>query len=315
MTVSYRPAAAFARRAVIFALSLFAVASLIFLLTSVLPGDQAAIMLGTSGTPETIAALRAQLGLDQPLWLRYATWIADAATGDFGLSATYGVPVSRLLAERMAVTLPLAALSMLAAAIVALPLAMAAARGRPLAGAVLTLLAQAGIALPGFFIGILLILVFQAGLLPTGGFPGWQDGASALAFLVLPAVALAVPQAAVLARVSRAALREALSQDFVRTARAKGLSEDAIMRRHVFALALPAILTLAGLQVSYLVAGAVLVENVFVLPGLGRLAIQALAQRDIPVLQGCILLFVGLVLAVNFAVELAISAADPRARA
>ena len=151
--------------------------------------------------------------------------------------------------------------------------------------------------------------------MPTGGFPGWQDGFGALPYLILPAIALAVPQAAVLARVARGALQEALSQDHVRTARAKGLSDGTIMRRHVLGTALPAILTLAGLQVSYLVAGAVLVENVFVLPGLGRLAIQALAQRDIPVLQGCILLFVGIVVLVNFAVETVIAAADPRSPA
>jgi len=310
-----RPASALARRGATLLLSLVAVASLIFLMTSVLPGDQAAIMLGTSASPETLAALRAELGLDQPLWLRYLHWMADAARGDFGLSATYGVPVSRLLLERLSVTLPLAGLAMLAATLLALPLAMAAARRRPAAEAAVALLAQGGIALPGFFIGILLILAFQSGPLPTGGFPGWQDGFGALPYLILPAIALAVPQAAVLARVARGALQEALSQDHVRTARAKGLSDGAIMRRHVFDTALPAILTLAGLQVSYLVAGAVLVENVFVLPGLGRLAIQALAQRDIPVLQGCILLFVGIVVLVNFAVETVIAATDPRSPA
>ena len=200
-------------------------------------------------------------------------------------------------------------------ALLALPLAMAAARRRPAAEVAVALLAQGGIALPGFFIGILLILAFQGGPLPTGGFPGWQQGLAALPYLLLPAIALAVPQAAVLARVARGALKEALSQDHVRTARAKGLSDGAILRRHVFGMALPAILTLAGLQVSYLVAGAVLVENVFVLPGLGRLAIQALAQRDIPVLQGYVLLFVGIVVLVNFAIETVIAATDPRARA
>lgn len=315
MTPETRPAGTLARRIATLVLSLLAVASAVFLMTSVLPGDQAAIMLGTSATPDTIAALRAELGLDQPLWLRYLHWIGNAATGDFGLSATYGVPVSRLVAERLSVTLPLAGLSMLAATLVALPLAMAAARRRAAAEIALAFLAQGGIALPAFFIGILLILVFQSGPVPTGGFPGWQDGLAALPFLMLPAIALAVPQAAVLGRVARGAFKEALSQDHIRTARAKGLTEGAIMRRHALGFALPAIMTLAGLQLSYLVAGAVLVENVFVLPGLGRLAIQALAQRDIPVLQGCILVFVAMVLLVNFAVETMIARTDPRARA
>ncbi len=303
-----------ARRLIGLALTLLAVSFLVFALTSVLPGDQAAIMLGTSATPETLAALRAELGLDQPMLWRYAAWAGKAVTGDLGTSATYGIPASRLILERLAVTGPLAALALALALCLALPLAMRGARGDRGAELAGTLVAQTGIALPNFFIGLILILAF-GGILPVGGFAGWSAIGPAILSLILPAVALALPQAAVLLRQARAALKVAWHADFVRTARAKGLGEPAIMRRHVLRHAAGPILALIGLQLSYLVAGAVLVENVFVLPGLGRLAVQALQQRDIVVLQACVLFFVVLVILVNALIDLVILALDPRQRA
>ncbi|KAA0970912.1 ABC transporter permease [Aureimonas fodinaquatilis] len=298
------------------AATLLAVSAFVFYALSVLPGDPAAIALGTSLRPDTLVALQKEMGLDQPVWLRFGHWLTGVLTGDFGTSITYHTPVGQMVAARLAVTLPLACLSLVIAMAIALPLGMLAARGSRLAEGGATLLAQLGIALPNFFIGLLLILLFtRTGGLPSGGFPGWEAGLySAFAALILPATALALPQAAVLVRVTRAAFLEILAGDYIRTARAKGLGETAILVRHAAGHALVPVLTIIGLQFSFLVAGAILVENVFVLPGLGQLAFQALAQRDIPVLQACILIFASLVILVNFLVDLAALLIDPRLR-
>ena len=298
--------------------TLLAVSLLVFMVMALLPGDPASIALGTSATPETLAALRHQMGLDQPLMLRYGHWLLALLRGDFGLSSTYGVPAAGLIGERLAVTLPLAGLAILLSILVAVPLGVAAAARR---GGTIDRLAlvfsQIGIALPNFWVALLLILVFSTALnwMPAGGFPGWQAGGlTALRALLLPAVALALPQAAVLARVARTAVLEVLHEDFIRTARAKGLSRRSVLYRHALPNALPPLLTILGLQSTFLVAGAVLVENVFNLPGLGRLAYQALTQRDIVVMQDIVLLFAALVIVTNFGVDLAYAAVDPRLR-
>ncbi|WP_237476549.1 ABC transporter permease [Lichenibacterium dinghuense] len=299
-------------------LTLLLASAAIFAALDVLPGDPAAVRLGTSARPDTLAAMRAEMGLDRPAPLRYAAWLGGVATGRLGTSTTYGVPVAGLIADRLAVTMPLALMAVTLSLGAALPLGVAAAgrRGGALDAAA-ALFAQGATALPNFWIGLLLILLFavRLGWLPSGGFPGWGGGAGpALRALCLPAVALALPQAGVLARVARGAVLDALGEDFIRTARAKGLSARAVLWRHAVRNAWPAVLTVLGLQVSFLVGGAVLVETVFALPGLGRLAVQAFAQRDATVVQDVVLLLAALVIAVNFAVDLAALALDPRLR-
>ncbi|HYY85248.1 MAG TPA: ABC transporter permease, partial [Beijerinckiaceae bacterium] len=293
-------------RLVSLALTLLVVSAAIFLVLEVLPGDPAAIMLGTSAREDTLAALRTELGLDRPAWERYAVWIGGLATGDLGRSITYGTPVADLVADRLAVTVPLAALAIVLAVTVALPLGIAAAARRDRAvDRFVLVFSQLGVAVPNFWLGLLFILLFSTklGWLPAGGFPGWSAGPGpALRALVLPAVALALPQAAVLARVTRSAALEVIGADFVRTALAKGLTEGRILRRHVVPNTLVPVATILGLQLSFLLAGAILVENVFTLPGLGRLAYQALAQRDLVVIRSVVLLLSGLVIVVNFAV-------------
>ncbi len=300
-------------------LTLVAVSALIFLVMDVLPGDPAAAMLGTSASEETLAALRHAMGLDLPLIVRYGRWIGGFLSGDLGTSLTYGVPVAGLIAERLAVTLPLAVLAMTLSVALALPLGVVAAtRKGGLADRLATLFAQLSVAVPGFWVGLLLIagLAVGLGLMPAGGFPGWNAGVcAALKALVLPTVALALPQAGVLTRVTRAAVLEVMDEDFVRTARAKGLTRRAALWHHVVPNALPPVITIAGLQFTFLIAGAVLIENVFALPGLGRLAFQALSQRDILVIGDVVLLLAALTIAVNFLIDLGYLVLDPRLRA
>jgi peptide/nickel transport system permease protein len=307
-----------AARLLSLALTLVAVSAAIFLVLEVLPGDPAAIMLGTSAREDTLAALRQELGLDRPAIERYLVWIAGILRGELGTSITYQMPVSTLVAERLAITVPLSCLAILISTAIAIPLGVAAAahRDRPVDRAVLVF-SQIGIAVPNFWIGILFILVFATGLgwFPAGGFPGWAAGLGpGLAALVLPAVALALPQAAVLTRVTRSATLEVIGADFVRTARAKGLDRGETLRRHVVPNALIPVATILGLQLSFFFGGAILVENVFNLPGLGRLAFQALAQRDLVVIKSVVLLFAAIVIVVNFAVDLGYLILDPRLR-
>ncbi|MFN3520718.1 MAG: ABC transporter substrate-binding protein [Phenylobacterium sp.] len=311
-------AAYVAGRLVSLALTFLAATVVVFALIQIVPGDPAAFMMGLNANPEAVAALRAQMGLDAPAPERYLTWIAGLAHGDFGASYTYRVPVAQLIAERMAVSLPLALLALAISLAVALPIGVFAASRRGKASDALVMGAtQVGMALPNFWLAMLLVLVFAIGLrwLPAGGFPGWDAGLwRGLKALVLPATALALPQAAILARVLRSALVETLGEDYVRTARAKGLSESQVIRRHALRNAMIPMLTILGLQIPFLLAGAVIVENVFFLPGLGRLVFQAITQRDLIVVQSVVVLLVFAVVLVNFLVDLGYAAVDPRLR-
>lgn len=307
------------RRILSLLITLLAVSFLIYMVMGLLPGDPAAIMLGTSASPDTLAALQQQMGLDKPLALRYVQWLAALAAGDLGQSYTYGVPVAGLVAERLSVTLPLAFMAVGLSILIALPLGVTAARYR---GGVIDfvcgLFSHAGISVPGFWVGLLLILLFSSvlGWMPAGGFPGWDAGIGAgLKALVLPALALAFSQASVLTRVCRSAVLEVLNEDFVRTVRAKGIGETATIWKHVLPNALIPVVTMIGLQFTFLIAGTVLVENVFNLPGLGRLAFQALTQRDIVVMQTVVLFFCALVIIMNFIVDMIYLLIDPRLRA
>jgi peptide/nickel transport system permease protein len=307
-----------ARRILSLVVTLLVVSILLFLVMDLLPGDPASIMLGTSASPDTLAALQRELGLDRPLPLRYLAWLGGALQGDLGNSYTYSVPVAGLILERLAVTLPLALMAILISVATAVPLGVQAARHHnSRIDVLISLFSYVGIAVPTFWIGLLLILGFATSLgwMPAGGFPGWSAGLGAgLQALFLPALALAVPQAAVLTRVTRSAVLEIINEDFVRTARAKGLGERQVIWHHALPAAAVPILTILGLQFTFLIAGAVLVENVFNLPGLGRLAFQSLSQRDIIVMQTVVLLFATMVIIMNFLVDLAYLIVDPRLR-
>ncbi|SDH17637.1 MULTISPECIES: ABC transporter permease [Bosea] len=306
------------RRLVALVLTLLAAAVVIFVVLEILPGDPAAVTLGLNAAPEALTALRAEMGLDKPAALRFFIWLGGLVTGDLGQSYTYRVPVLQLITERMAVTLPLALMAIALATAIGIPLGMlAASRHGRLADAGVMAFAQAGLAIPNFWFGLLLVLVFAVGLgwLPAGGFPGWQAGIGvSLKALLMPALALALPQAAIIARVTRSSMLDTLQEDFVRTARAKGLSEGTTMRRHALRNALIPVVTILGLQFSVLIAGAIIIENVFALPGLGRLVFQAIAQHDLIVVKDLVMLFAGLAILINFAVELLYGLIDPRLR-
>jgi peptide/nickel transport system permease protein len=306
------------RRVAILVATLVFASGLVFAALEVLPGNAAETMLGTSATPEAVAALAHKLGLDRPFWTRYLAWVGGALRGDLGASYAYNTPIAPLIGERFAVTLPLTLIAMAIASVLALSAGVyaAARRGKPGDMAVMAF-SQVGLAIPNFWLGVVLVLLFSVHwrLFPAGGFPGWGDPAKALKALALPALALGLVQAAILTRVTRSALIEALGEDFMRTARAKGLSRRAALWRHALPNAAPPILTIAGLQFSSLIAGAVVVENVFVLPGLGRLIAQSIANRDILVVENCVIGLAALVIVVNAAVDIAAGAIDPRLRA
>jgi peptide/nickel transport system permease protein len=297
---------------------LLVAAVIIFLVTEILPGDPAAVMLGMTATPETIAALRQDLGLDAPALQRFFGWIAGFLTGDLGISYAYRVPVGGLIAERLMVTLPLALLAVSLAAMLGITLgALAASRANGLVDAAIMALAQIGLAVPNFWFGILLVLFFSIhlGWFPAGGFPGWEAGPiAALEALLLPAVALALPQSAVIARITRTAVLEALGEDFVRTARAKGLTRGETLRRHVLRNALVPVVTMLAMQFSFLIAGTIIIENVFALPGLGRLMFQAIGGHDLVTVKSLVMIFAGAVILINALVDIAYGLIDPRLR-
>ncbi|WP_091428835.1 ABC transporter permease [Aliiroseovarius sediminilitoris] len=305
-------------RALSLGLSLVVASLVIFAMIEVIPGDPASFMLGLNAQPETIAALRVELGLDGSLPARYLGWVGGLVTGDFGLSYTYRVPVSELVLERLQVSLPLALLALCLSTLIAIPVGLfaAARRGNPADYAIMGV-TQLGIAVPNFWFAMLLVMVFAVQLrwFSAGGFPGWDEGFwPAIKALTLPAVALALPQASILARVMRSSLLDVLHQDYMRTARAKGLSIAQATRRHALRNALIPVLTIIGLQFSFLLAGAIIIENVFFLPGLGRLIFQAITQRDLVVVESVVMLLVFAVILVTFLVDVAYALVDPRLR-
>ena len=299
-------------------ISLFVASIVIFGVIEVIPGDPAAFMLGVNARPDTIAALRAEMGLDQPLITRYFDWVTGMLQGDFGQSWTYKTPVSELIADRIWVSLPLALYALILSTLIAFPAGIYAASRRGRAGDVTIMGAtQLGVAIPNFWFAMILVLIFAINLrwFSAGGFPGWDDPAQALKSLTLPAIALALPQAAILARVMRSSLLDMLGEDFIRTARAKGLSARQALWKHAVRNALIPVLTIIGLQFSFLLAGGIIIEQVFFLPGLGRLIFQSISARDLIVVESVVMLLVFTVIVVNFAVDMAYAAVDPRLRA
>ncbi len=308
----------FFRRVIALLVTLFVASLVIFTLVEIAPGDPATYMMGLNAEPEALAALREELGLEGSAPRRYVSWVGNMATGDFGTSYTYRSSVADILWDRLSVSLPLALLAISIALLLAVPAGVVAARYRGSTVDRLTrFVSQIGIAIPNFWAATLLVMVFgiTLGWLPVGGFPGWDAGLlPALRSLFLPAVALALPQAAILCRVSRTALVDTMGDDYIRTARSKGLSEWQVVRRHALRNAAIPVLTLLGLQISFLLAGGIIIENVFYLPGLGRLVFQAIAQRDLIVVEGVVMLLVLATVLVAFAVDLTYAAIDPRLR-
>ena len=307
-----------ARRSASLILSLIVASVVIFAVIEVIPGDPAAFMLGLNASPDTVAALRDSLGLNGSILARYLSWAGGMLTGDFGISYTYKVPVAELVGDRLAVSLPLTLLALCLSTAIALPVGLwAAARRGTRTDMAIMGVAQLGIAIPNFWFAMLLVLALAIRwqLFPAGGFPGWDAGLwPGLRALTLPAVALALPQAAILARVLRSALIETLDQDYIRTARAKGLSRRQAVLGHALRNAMIPVLTIIGMQFSFLLAGAIIIENVFYSPGLGRLIFQGITQRDLIVVESVVMILVFAVILVTFLVDIAYAAIDPRLR-
>ena len=295
----------------------------VFAMLEILPGNAAQVLMGPDADPEAVVALAEQLGLNQPALQRYAQWIQGFFTGHLGDSYAYDSPVWELIQERLALTIPLALMAMLLTTVLALLAGVYAASHHNKLGDISIMgLAQLGIAIPNFWFAILLILLFSVKLqwFSAGGFPGWsaEEGGGfwpALQALLLPAISLAVVQAAILARITRSAVLEVLREDFVRTARAKGLSQRAVLWGHVLRNAMIPVITVMGLQFANLLAGTIVVENVFYLPGLGRLIFQSIANRDLIVVRNCVMLLAAMVIVVNFIVDVLYAVIDPRVKA
>jgi len=312
------------RRAATFAATLLAASLVVFAVLELLPGSPAQVMLGETATAESIAALEARLGLDRPAPVRYASWIGGLLRGQSAVSYAYDTPTFELIAERLQVSLPLALLAMALTVVVALVLGVyAASRHNGPGDFGVMVLSQLGVAVPSFWLAILLILLFavQWQWVSAGGFPGWSGAEASdgglwpgLKALLLPALSLAAVQAAILTRVTRSSVLEAMREDYVRTARAKGLSRRAVLWRHVLRNAMIPVLTIMGLQFANLITGAIVVENVFVLPGIGRLVFQAINNRDLVLVRDVVMLLAAVVVAINFVVDVLYALVDPRLR-
>ncbi len=307
------------KRLLTLVLTLAATSVVVFLVLEILPGNAAQILMGPDASPEAVQALAAKLGIDRPPVERYFAWISGLVTGDLGLSYAYSTPVSELVVERLALTVPLAVLAMALTTVIALAAGIyAAARHNKLGDVGVMGLSQVGIAIPNFWFAILLILLFSVHLqwFSAGGFPGWSEGLlPGLRALLLPALSLAVVQSAILARITRSAVLEVLREDFVRTARAKGVSRRGTLWGHVLRNALIPVITVMGLQFAELLAGTIVVESVFYLPGLGRLIFQSISNRDLIVVRNCVMLLAAMVVIVNFVVDVLYAAIDPRVKA
>ncbi len=308
------------RRLIDLAVVLFGVSVITFLMIRLIPGDAVAIMLGanTEVTPERVAELRARIGLDQPIWQQYATWVGGVLRGDLGVSLWTRRPVADEIAVHVWPTLQLTFLALLIGAGLAAPLGvlMAQLRGQRWDMA-LRIVTVAGLTIPSFWLGIMLILLLTAAapeLQLLGYVPFTQDPIGNVTRLLLPAFALALPILANLSRLVRSAMLEALGQDYVRTARAKGVPERAILYRHALRNALIPFITSVGIMTGYLLGGAIVVEQVFAIPGLGRLVLGAIAERNYPLVQATILVVTVCFVLVNFVVDLLYAAIDPRVR-
>ncbi len=304
------------RRLVILAASLLAASLLVFAILGVLPGSPAQVILGTQATPQSVAQLTQQLGLDKPLGRQYLDWAGGLLAGRLGNSYVSSQPISGEFGPALGVTGPLILGAVIVSLVIALPLGMASAiRSDKPSGTAITIGGQLGIAIPTFVGGLLLTRAFAltTHLLPATGFPGWQASATgSLRSLVLPSVALGVAEGAILLRYVRASVAEVLRSDYYRTARAKGLRPMRALRRHGTRNVLIPLVTVLGLEIGGLIVGAIVVENVFTLPGVGSLLLYSVSDRDLLVVQDIVMLAVAAVLALNFLVDVSYRFLDPR---
>ncbi|MEX2278833.1 MAG: ABC transporter permease [Acidimicrobiia bacterium] len=303
------------RRLGVFLFSVVVASGLVFSVMSILPGDPAQVMLGTQATPESVAALRTELGLDRPMPIQYFDWLSGVVRGDLGTSIFSGQDIAAQIAARLRVTMPLAVMAMTMTILLAFPAGVySASRHRRLGDTVVTTLSQIGLAIPAFWAGLILVTVFAVGRgwFPANGFPGWDSVGQALRALFLPALSLAIVQGAIITRYVRSAVLDTMREDYIRTARAKGLSRSAALWRHGLRNAAIPVLTILGLQFAALLAGTVVIETVFVLPGLGSMLLQAITRRDLLLVQGGAFVIVAFILTINLLVDLTYRFVDPR---
>ena len=306
------------RRALTAALSVVLASLLVFSALLAIPGDPAEIILGLDAAPAARSALRDQLGLNEPAPARYVAWAAGVLRGDLGESIVYQRPVAALIVDRLGVSVPLALGAALIAGLIALPLGvLAALRRGTWVDPVVTSLAQLGAAVPSFWLGLLFVLLFavELGWLPAGGFSPWdRDPVASVRSLILPMLALGLGQAAVMTRMTRSSMIEALAQDYVRTARAKGLPPARVTFGHALRNALVTLVTILGLSLTNVFIGSIVIEQVFALPGLGQLALTAIGTRDLPLVQGEILLYATTIIVLGFLVDVSYALLDPKIR-
>jgi peptide/nickel transport system permease protein len=307
-----------ARRLALAVPMLLGMSVVVFLIVHLVPGDPARAVLGLNATPALIARVRTQLGLDDSLVSQYLSWLGKVVTGDFGTDYSSSAPISALLGQRLPVTIELAVVALLIAVAIGVPLGVAAAvwRGRA-ADTAAQGVSMAGISVPDFWLGIVLILVFSLGLgvLPSSGWvPFGDDPIGNLEHVLLPALALGVGFGAVLIRVTRAAMLDVLAQDYIRFCRAKGVPESQVIFKHALRNAAVPITTVIGMQAGYLLGGAIVIEQVFSLPGVGRLVLDGVLQRNYPVVQGAVLVVGVMFIAVNLLADVLYTVLNPRLR-
>jgi peptide/nickel transport system permease protein len=297
--------------------AMFAMSFLVFFIIRLVPGDPALVILGLRATPETLANLRSQLHLDDPLLVQYGNWILNALRGDLGQDFRTGEPITEMIVTRLPVTLEMAILGLLFAAAVGIPLGVIAAVRRGPADVASTGLGLFGISIPEFWLGVMLILIFalELGWLPSSGYvPLRESVRENLRHMALPAITLGVNFAAVLTRTTRAAVVDAMQRPYVQTARAKGLKERSVVVGHVLRNSALPVLTVLGMQFGYALGGAVIIEQVFALPGVGRLTLNAVLERNYPVVQGAVLVVTFLFMLTNIVTDSLFAVIDPRIR-
>ncbi len=298
-------------------LSLVAASVVIFLAIEVMPGDAAQIMLGINASPDAVEALRQELGLNLSIYARYLSWVGGLLSGDFGVSYTYRVPVTEMIGDRVWLSFPMAIYALVLSTLIAFPIGIiAAAKRGSWADWLVMGGTQLGVAIPNFWFAMLAVqlLAIKYHWFSAGGFPGWENPFLAIRALTLPAFVLALPQASILARVMRSSLLDTLSEDFMRTARAKGNTRRQALVKHALRNAMIPVLTILGLQFSFLLAGAIIVEKIFFLPGIGSLIFTAISQRDLIVVESVVMLLVFAVILVTFVVDITYAVVDPRLR-
>lgn len=307
-----------ARRFLLTIPAMLAMSVVVFMMIRLIPGDPAEVILGLRATPETLQELRDDLRLNDPIWVQYGSWLGGVLRGDLGVDYRTHEPISEQLMARLPVTLEMAFLAMLISSLLAIPLGLLAATRRGVAEHATTALSLVGISIPDFWLGVMLILVVSLGLgwLPSSGYVPMSESLSGnLKTMLLPSLTLALNLAAVTARTVRTSVLDVLNRPYVRTARAKGLKEQAVVAGHIVKNAAIPVITVMGLQLGYVLGGAIVIEQIFSLPGIGRLTLNAVLERNYPVVQGAVLLITFAVMLVTIFTDALYAVLDPRVRA